>query len=212
MTSSIWKITGNFWLKDNLLDDASASGVARGVLLLSQANYFAARACLQLADERFSGLGVNNLPKRFLDTAWKGDVPSWREMAEYLPEAIKSLRSIPDRNGPVVLANHRESVINSISQYVDCARKVTPLRNAICHGVLTKDDNFETVLHPTDGGDSFVLWEHVPMFLQLSHNAYNAAISLDSNLLMLGGHIGIGHGDIAQHRFADADTTDGDSV
>ena len=73
-------------------------------------------------------------------------------MADYLPKAIESLQGIPDRNGPVVLTKHRESVIRSISAYVDCVRKVTPLRNAICHGVLTKDDDFDTVLHPTGRG------------------------------------------------------------
>ena len=195
-TSTIWEISGNFWLKDNLLDDASAAGVGRGVLLLSQANYFAARACFRLANEGFSQLGIKSLPKRFLETARKGEVPSWWDMADYLPKAIESLQGIPDRNGPVVLTKHRESVIRSISAYVDCVRKVTPLRNAICHGVLTKDDDFDTVLHPTDGANSFVLWKRVPMFVQLSHNAYNAAASLDANLLMLGNYVGCDFGDM----------------
>ena len=185
MTSSIWGISGNFWLKDNLLDDADAADVARGVLLLSQANYFAARACVRLTCEGLSHLGLKPLPKRLLDTVQKGGVPSWRTMVEYLPGAIESLRGVPDRSGPVVLVHHRESVINDISKYVDCAHAVTPLRNAICHGVLTKDDRFETVLYPTDGGQPFVLGEQVPKFLQLSHNAYSAARSLDFNLSIL---------------------------
>ena len=191
------------------MDDAGAAGVARGVLLLSQANYFAARTCLRLANKRFSQLGVKSLPKRFLDTAQKGDVPSWRDMVEYLPKAVESLRSIPDRNGPVVLTKHRESVIKSISEYVDCVREVTPLRNAICHGVLTKDDNFDTVLHPTDGRDSFVLWKQVPMFVHLSHNAYNAAVALDANLLMLGHYVGSDFGDITLYVSQEDGTLDG---
>ena len=51
-------------------------------------------------------------------------MPSWKEMAEYLPKAVESLKSIPDRNGPVVLTTHRESVIKSIMEYVECVREV----------------------------------------------------------------------------------------
>ena len=172
-------------MKDKLLDDTSAAGVARGVLLLSQANYFAARAVIQLAGSGSAQLGVNGPPKGFLKKARKGKVPSWTEMVEHLPQAAESLKSIPDRIGPAVLSNHREAVIDSIAKYVDCARKVTPLRDAICHGVLTKDENFDTVLHPTDGNESFVLRKEVPKFVQLSQNAYAAATSVDFCLLQL---------------------------
>ena len=74
MTSNIWDITGNVWLTGDVLDDRTASDVARSILLLSQANYFAARACLLLANDTFYQLGVESLPKRFLDKARSGDV------------------------------------------------------------------------------------------------------------------------------------------
>ena len=185
MTSGIWTITGNFWLTDGILDDRMASGVARGILLLSQANYFAARACVLLANDSFYQLGVESLPKRFLDQARSGDVPSWADMIKYLPEAKKSLKSVPDESGVMVLTGLRDATLVGMSHYVDCVKKVTPLRNAICHGILTKNESDATVLHPTKGGQSFVLSSRVPEFLALSKSAYAGAQTFHDNLLLL---------------------------
>ena len=189
-TSSIWAITGNFWLKYNLLDDRTAADVARSVLLLSQANYFAARACLLLANDYFSQLGVKSLPKRFLDQARAGHVPSWAGMTKYLPEAMNSLNTIPNQSGAIILSGLRDATLDGISHYIDCVDEVTPLRNSICHGVLTKNENDETVLHPTGGGDSFVLSNRVPAFLVLSKKAYAGSQTFHDNLLLLSTFVG----------------------
>ena len=87
------------------------------------------------------------------------------------------------------------------------------MRDAICHGVLTKDDNFDTVLHPTDGGEAFVLRERVPDFVRLSRIAYGvAAGSLHANLMTLSNYIGVTVVDVTMS-IAPAETTqDGDLV
>ena len=184
---SLWAISGNFWLPDNLLEDSTAAGITRGVLLYSQANYFAARACIQLAGG-FSHLCLNPLSDRFKEQARNGGVPGRGEVRKYLLAAVEPLKNVPDRFGATVVGPTRDLVIHNISEYVELIEQATPLRNAICHGVLTKDDQSQLALHPTNGEGPSVLWEEVPRFLVLCHNAYAAASTVSMNLGVLASH------------------------
>lgn len=186
MTANIWEIEGNFWLNENILDGATAAGVARGILLLSQANYFAARACLSLATGGFAQLGIKRLPKGMCEDILKRNkVPLWGNVTKYLCEAVESLRNIPDQNGPVNLAQRRDAVYDSISEYNKSILIATPFRDAICHGVLTVDEGRETVLHPTGTGCPFSLREKSMEFITQSAKAYSAASSLILNISTL---------------------------
>ena len=168
----------------NLLDDAIAADVTRGLLLYSQANYFGAKACLQLASE-FTSLSLDSLSRGFKSHAKNDEVPDQGQIHKYLCAAVKPLKKIPDKAGSVVIGPHRDSVISNIPKYVDLIEQAKPLRDAICHGVLTKDEDSQLVLHPTRGGGPSVLWEEVPKFLVQSQNAYAAASDVHVNLRLL---------------------------
>ena len=178
---AMWEIRGNFWLPDNLLEDAIAADITRGILLYSQANYFGARTCFQLAAAR---LNPDPLGKNFITQIKQSKVPSWVEIRDYLLGAVPTLRDLKDQHGVLRIGKARDVTVEGIQLYADTIERAAYLRNAICHGVLTKDDEGELVLHPTSGG-AVVLWKEVEEFVVLCANAYSVTSVMPLNLVTI---------------------------
>ena len=165
-----------------IIANDSAQAIARGVLLLSQANYAAARTCLQLYDG-FSRLGVKKFPAKAMEHVKKNKVPPAHFMIGYWQGAVEPLRSIPDRHGPAIVSGRRDTVIEGIKKYVRCIQEATELRDAISHGPLTRSEEGELLVHHTGGETSvMVLAQHAERFLRLSLDAYSGAVESMFNL------------------------------